>query len=69
MDKRTIDQLSSQAWAIHNIVRTLHVALPDDASDAAVPTRCLLLHVLGLTEQLAMELMDMDMKLPEANHI
>lgn len=49
---------SVQAWAIHNILTTLVVALPDDPADCAIPVRCLLLHVLDLTEPLALELME-----------
>lgn len=54
--KPTID-LAEHAWASHNILTTLHVALPDDADEAELPTRCLLSHVLSLTEPLALELM------------
>lgn len=48
--------LISHAWTIHNIVKTLHAALPDDAFDCDVPTRCVLRHVLELAEPLALEL-------------
>lgn len=56
--KPTFD-LAEQAWAIHNILTTLYVALPDDVEEAGVPTRCLLSHVLSLTEPLAIELMEL----------
>ncbi|MDN7503484.1 hypothetical protein QZM43_12170 [Burkholderia orbicola] len=46
------------AWTIHNIVKTLHAALPDDGPECDVPARCLLRHVLELTEPLALGLMN-----------
>ena len=47
----------ARAWTIHNIVKTLHAALPEDEHDCDIPTRCLILHVLELTEPLALDLM------------
>ncbi|WP_155704451.1 hypothetical protein [Burkholderia cepacia] len=49
--------LISRAWTIHNIVKTLHAALPDDETHCDIPTRCLIRHVLELTEPLALDLM------------
>ncbi|RQY53518.1 hypothetical protein DF111_20960 [Burkholderia stagnalis] len=48
----------ARAWTIHNIVKTLHAALPEDEHDCDIPTRCLIRHVLELTEPLALDLMD-----------
>ncbi|WP_431820229.1 hypothetical protein [Burkholderia sp. F1] len=53
-------ELMDSAWKIHNIVKTLHAALPDDAFDCDVPTRCMLRHVLELAEPLALELQRRD---------
>lgn len=58
---KTAMDFSVQAWAIHNILMTLHAAMPDDAADSEVPARCLISHVLSLTEPLATELMDFDL--------
>lgn len=44
---------ASDAWAIFNLLKTLHAALPDDAIGSEVPTRCVLSHVVGLAESLA----------------
>jgi hypothetical protein len=44
---------SSDAWAIFNILKVLHSALPDDSFDAEIPTRCLVAHLVDLSEQLA----------------
>jgi hypothetical protein len=56
--KQQANHPSVQAWAIHNIIFTLHAALPEDADDSALPVRSLLSHVLSLTEPLALELME-----------
>lgn len=65
MVKPTNFELMDSAWKIHNIVKTLHAALPDDAFDCDVPTRCILRHALELTEPLALELQCRD---AEASH-
>jgi len=44
---------SSAAWTIFNILKTMHAALPDDSSDSEIPTRCLISHLVELSEQLA----------------
>lgn len=59
-ERKPIIDLAEQAWAIHNIIQTLHVAVPDDPIGSEVPTRCLLSHVLSLTEPLALELMALE---------
>jgi len=50
---------ASDAWTIFNILKVLHAALPDDPAGAEIPTRCLLSHVLCLSETLASTLMEL----------
>lgn len=52
--------LARQAWAIHSILQTLHAALPDDPQDCDVPMRCLVSHLMDMTEPLATELMSLE---------
>ncbi|KWD74347.1 hypothetical protein [Burkholderia ubonensis] len=56
----------ARAWTIHNIVKTLHAALPEDETDCDIPTRCLIRHVLELTEPLALDLMDAEWRTRDA---
>jgi hypothetical protein len=57
MAKTAVEDLTlkhaSDAWAIFNVLKTLHAALPDDSIGSEIPTRCLLSHVVGLAESLA----------------
>lgn len=53
-------ELIDRAWKIHNLVKTLHEAIPDDAFDCDVPTRCMLRYVMELAEPLALELQQCD---------
>lgn len=58
-DAAPLLKYAGDAWAIFNILKTLHAALPDDPIDCEVPTRCLLSHVVSLTETLADTLMEL----------
>ncbi|MYN11772.1 hypothetical protein GSY71_01215 [Pusillimonas sp. TS35] len=52
--------LERKAWAISNVLQTLYAALPDDAADSAVPTRCLISTLFDMAEELATNLGDFE---------
>lgn len=53
-----INELSSKAWEIHAILSTLYAALPDDAHDCDIETKCLTSCLMRLSDDLASNLME-----------
>ena len=53
-----INELSSKAWEIHSILKTMYAALPDDAIDCDIEVKCLTSCLMRLSDDLASNLMD-----------
>ncbi|WP_313692264.1 hypothetical protein [Achromobacter mucicolens] len=56
--------LANRAFDIHNVLVTLRAALPDDAP-GELPTACLLTMLVRLSEELAVDLLELPSLLEE----
>ena len=59
-----------RAWDVHNVLATLHEALPLDTHDCVIPTKCLVRLVLDMSAKLALDLDQMNFSAKEeARHV